>query len=178
MKLVCALAFALLASGTLCFGASYVADFESPPFFTGPINNQDGWTTPVAVESSARILSSSEIATELTNAGLTPGVTVHSGVQALVVSGMTGSSATIRAISGLETEQLVRLDIWVRPLTPGTTGAPIGNVFVTMEDVGGVRAAAFRFGFVNGVQTIDYGTNIGGVWAPTGLEWNSTRGTV
>jgi len=172
MKFVPLFVSALLASGTFAFSAAYITDFESPPFFSGPINNQDGWTTPSAVEATARIRTASEIESELTNAGLTPGVTVHGGNQALLVSGLSGSSATIRTISGLETDKLIRLDVWARPLTPGTTGEALGNIFLTMEDAGGIRAAAFRFGYVSGVQTIDYGTNITGVWQPTGLLWN------
>ena len=40
------------------------------------------------------------------------------------------------------------LTAWARPLTPRTDGAVnLGNIFLTMEDWGGVRAAAFRFGF-------------------------------
>ncbi|HET6410295.1 MAG TPA: PEP-CTERM sorting domain-containing protein [Chthoniobacteraceae bacterium] len=174
MKHTRALAIVFLASAAACLGAAYVTDFESPPFFSGPINSQDGWTTPSAVESTARIQTDFEISSYLTNAGITPGVPVHSGVQALLVSGAGASSATIRAISDLELEQVVRLEVWARPLNNGTSGAAMGNIFLTMEDSSGERAAAFRFGFVNGIQTIDYGTEIAGIWQATGLVWNET----
>jgi hypothetical protein len=85
-----------------------------------------------------------------------------------MVSGLGGSAATIRQISGLETEQFVQLEIWARPLSAGTTGALIGNIFLTMEDSSGERAAAFRFGPAG----IDYGTNIGTVWQSSGLTWD------
>jgi len=156
-------------AGGLTYGA-YVGDFESPVFSSGVINGQDSWTTPTN-DFTARIQTSQEIATQLSNAGITPGVPVHGGEQALFVSGTGGSSATIRQIGGMETEQFVQLDVWARPLTAGNTGAPIGNIFLTMEDNAGERAAAFRFGFVGGVPTIDYGTNITGVWQSTGVTW-------
>jgi len=157
--------------GSAAFG-SYVGDFESGVFHSGPINAQDGWTTPAAVEQTARILTSAEIATELSSAGLNPGVPVHGGSQALIASGAAGSSATIRQIADLASERWVQLDVFARPLTAGTTGAPLGNIFLTMEDASGERAAAFRFGFVGGIPTIDYGTNIGGVWQASGLPWS------
>jgi hypothetical protein len=162
---------ALLLVSPIGAFAAYVADFESPMFQTGPINGQDSWTTPVAVEQTARMLTADEIALELSNTGRNPGIPVHGGMQALAVSGAGASSATIRQIGGLESDRFVQLDVWARPLTAGTTGAPIGNIFLTMEDSTGDRAAAFRFGFVGGVQTIDYGTAITGVWQASGLQW-------
>jgi hypothetical protein len=152
--------------------AAYVADFEPAIFSPGVINGQDQWTTPASVEQSARVLTTDQIVTEFNNTGRIPGMTVHSGSQALLVSGAGNSSATIRQIGGLETERYVGLSVWVRPLTAGSTGAPTGNIFLTMEDSAGDRAAAFRFGFVGGVQTIDYGTSIAGIWQATGLQWS------
>jgi hypothetical protein len=175
MKLIPGLSY--LASASLLLAlctpsdGAYVADFESPVFNSGVINGQDSWTTPVAVEQTARILTADQITTELVNTGRNAGVPVHSGMQALAVSGAGASSATIRQIPGLELERYVQLDIWTRPLTPGNTGAPLGNIFLTMEDSSGDRAAAFRFGFVGGAPTIDYGTAITGIWQSTGLPW-------
>jgi len=150
--------------------AQYATGFESPTFVSGQVAGQDSWTTS-ANNATARVLTDAEIATELTNAGLTPGLTVHGGTQALIVSGSGASNATIRVIPGLEAQPLVRLDIWARPLLAGTTGAPLGNIFMTMEDSAGTRAAAFRFGTSFG-QTIDYGTNIPSVWQPTTILWD------
>ena len=67
---------------------------------------------------------------------------------------------------------MVLLDIWARPLIGGSTG----NIFLTMEDSGGDRAAAFRFGASFG-NTIDYGTNIGTVWQPSTTIWDANPGT-
>jgi hypothetical protein len=145
--------------------AQYVTGFESPLFVSGELNGQDTWTTSTNT-ATARILTASEIATELTNAGLNPDMPVHGGSQALVVSGAGAGNATIRVISGLESEMKVLLDVWTRPLTGGSTG----NIFLTMEDPAGTRAAAFRFG---PSFSIDYGTNIGGVWQASGNLWNS-----
>jgi len=150
--------------------AQYATGFESPTFVSGQVAGQDSWTTS-ANNATARVLTDAEIATELTNAGLTPGQTVHGGTQALMVSGSGASNATIRVIQGLEVQPIVRLDIWARPLLAGTTGASLGNIFMTMEDSASIRAAAFRFGTSFG-QTIDYGTNIGSVWQPTTILWD------
>jgi hypothetical protein len=150
--------------------AQYATGFESPTFVSGQVAGQDSWTTS-ANNATARVLTDAEIATELTNAGLTPGQTVHGGTQALMVSGSGASNATIRVIPGLEVQPIVRLDIWARPLLAGTTGASLGNIFMTMEDSASIRAAAFRFGTSFG-QTIDYGTNIPSVWQPTTILWD------
>jgi hypothetical protein len=149
----------------------YSTGFEQPPFFSGEIAGQDLWTTTTATSAAARVLTQSEIALELTNAGIPdPGQTVHSGSQALLVSSSSlGSSATIRLISGLEVERIVVLDLWARPLS---SSGSLGNIFVTMEDGAGDRAAAFRFGTAFG-NTIDYGTNVTGVWQPSPAIWNS-----
>jgi hypothetical protein len=73
---------------------------------------------------------------------------------------------------GLEAQPIIRLDVWTRPLLAGSTGAALGNIFLTIEDSIGTRAAAFRFGTAFG-QTIDYGTNVAGVWQPTSILWDT-----
>ena len=149
----------------------YSTGFESPAFISGEIAGQDSWTINQNPGTS-RVLTNSEIATELTNAGLTPGQTVHGGAQALLVSGSGLSNATVRTMPGLEAQPIIRLDVWTRPLLAGSTGAALGNIFLTIEDSIGTRAAAFRFGTALG-QTIDYGTNVAGVWQPTSILWDT-----
>jgi hypothetical protein len=116
------------------YGA-YVADFENPLFFSGAINGQDLWTAPVAADFTSRVQTAQEIETYLSNAGISPGIAVHGGSQALLVSGSGASAATIRQISGMETEQIVQLEVWARPLTAGNTGAPVGNLFIRRPTV-------------------------------------------
>ena len=171
-----ALFFIVLATlGAMASPASaqYATGFEPPTFISGEISGQDLWTTSTN-SATARVRTAQEIADELTAAGLTPGVTVHGGTQALIVSGPGASNATIRTISGLESERFVTLDVWARPLAAGTTGAPMGNIFLTMEDAAGTRAAAFRFGTTGG-QNIDYGTSAAPAfpWQPSGVLWDS-----
>jgi len=149
--------------------AQYSTGFENPPFVSGDINGQDSWTTSRNT-ATARVLTATEITTELLAGGLNADMPVHGGSQALIVSGGSDSNATIRVISGLETQNNVVLDVWARPLTGGSTG----NIFLTMEDSAGDRAAAFRFGVVGGQQTIDYGTAMTGIWQPSGILWDST----
>jgi hypothetical protein len=164
LSLLLSISSAILLPGIA--SAQYATGFESPPFISGEINGQDSWTTDANFAVN-RVLTASEISTELTNLGLDPAMPVHSGSQALMISGTGAATATIRAIGGLATERNVVLDIWARPLIGGTTG----NAFLTMEDSNGVngRAAAFRFG---PNFSLDYGTNIGGVWQATGLLWD------
>lgn len=156
---------ALAAFGLNSF-AQYSTGFEAPTFTSGStINTQDAWTS--TTPDRARVLTDAEISTELTAMSITPGQTVHGGSQALFASGIGSSSATIRQVSGLSTENNVTLDLWTRPLTSST----IGNTFITMEDAAGDRAAAIRFGPAN---SIDYGTAITtGLWTPTGQTWNA-----
>ena len=143
--------------------------FEAPTYTTGPIGGQDYWLTD-ANANSARVLTDLQIADELQAAGLTPGQTVHGGSQALLITGAAVSSATIRAVPGFENETNVTLDVWVRPLAAGNTGSPTGNIFMTVENSGNTRAAAFRFGPAN---SIDYGsTDTDGVWTATGELWD------
>lgn len=165
MKHLLALVFISSALSVSTAFAQYATDFEAPTFTSGTIDGQDSWTSTNA--DRARVLTKSGIADELTILGASPGVTVHGGSQALLVSGAGGSSATVRVISGLEAESQVMLNVWVRPLTTATN--PIGNVFVTMENSAGTRAAAFRFG---PLQSIDYGTTVTGIWQATGKTWD------
>ena len=144
--------------------AQYSTGFENPPFVSGDVQGQDSWTTSRNF-STARVLTATEIATELTNAGLNPNMPVHGGAQALFVSGAGDSNATIRPITGLAGENNVVLDVWARPLTGGATG----NIFLTMEDAEGDRAAAFRFG----PSDIDYASSGGGIWQPSGILWSA-----
>jgi hypothetical protein len=83
-----------------------------------------------------------------------------------MISGAGLSNSTVRQISGLQGETKVLLDVWTRPLTSGVSG----NIFMTMEDASGVRAAAFRYG---PNSSIDWGTNVTGIWQPSGLTWDS-----
>lgn len=148
--------------------------FESPTYVPGTLSSQDAWsgTTPTTV----RVMSSSEIETELTNAGLNTGTTVHGGSQAVLVTGTAGSSSTFRPIAGFGGENRVVMDVWARPLTAGSSGsnvgANLGNIFMTMEDSANVRSAAWRFGYANDVGTIDYATaDQPGLWRASGLNW-------
>jgi hypothetical protein len=146
--------------------AQYATDFEAPTFTSGAtINGQDSWTTTPTI--NGRVLTGTQIAGELTTLGMTPGVTVHSGSQALLISGTGSSGGTVRVVTGLESEAEVLLNVWVRPLT-STMNNPTGNVFVVVENSAGTRAAGFRFG---GLQSIDYGL-VSGNWVPTGKRWN------
>ncbi len=149
--------------------AQYVTGFETPTYVSGALGGQDSWTS-----TSATIMTAADLSAALSSVGLTPGTTVHGGSQGLFASG-TGSGASVRPVSGLSGENDVVLDVWARPLTPGTSGAALGNIFMTMEDSAGNRAAAFRFGYDTATTTahIDYGSSISGVWQTTGLAWNS-----
>jgi hypothetical protein len=151
--------------------AQYLTGFESPPFASGAINGQDSWTTSAVVDT-ARVRPGTDIATDLTNAGFNPGDPVHSGSQALMVSGAGGSNATIRAIAGLSSENKVTLDVWARPLPLFNGASALGNIFLTMEDPAGDRAAAFRFGTQFG-NTIDYGSSIPTVWVASTAMWDN-----
>lgn len=159
--------------------AAFVTGFEPPTYASGPLSGQDSWSaTSATTTGTARVLTAAEISGELAVAGLNPAEPVHSGGQAVFVTGTAGSSSTFRPISGLETETRVLMDVFARPLTPGSTGSTVGtavgNTFLTMEDNTGDRAAAFRFGFVNGAATIDYGTAAqSGIWRPSGVVWQA-----
>jgi hypothetical protein len=138
--------------------------FEPPTYRSGLLEDQDGWSNNFN-GGAVRVLTAAEIANELAALNLNPSQPVHSGSQAVLIGGLGLASTTIRPITGLETEQNVKLDVWVRPL-PAAGGTAIGNIFFTMENAAGTRAAAFRLG---PALSIDYGTAITGVWQATGL---------
>lgn len=159
-------------------------DFENPPYVPGTLQNQQGWT---GGQNFPRVQTSSQIAAELVGAGLNAGTTVHSGAQALLVTANPGETTqgglVGKPLTGLESEALVSMDWWARPLTAGsmgsTIGSDLGNTFVGLRDTAGNRAAALRFGVVrdeaNAVigTTIDFGSASAGsaVWVPSGLTW-------
>lgn len=83
---------------------------------------------------------------------------------------------SVRPVEGFTTARLVSLTAWARPLTPRTDGAVIlGNIFLTMEDWGGLRTAAFRFGFDKdtGKAHIDWATDTAALWRDSGVSWTS-----
>ncbi len=174
LRVIVSSMFMLVGAFSTTAPAAFTTSFENPPYVSGQLSGQDSWTgtTPATV----RVLTASEISGELTAAGLNPVGPVHGGTQAVFVTGTAGSSSTFRPIAGMTTEPRVVLDVWARPLTPGaagsTVGANLGNVFMTMEDSAGDRAAAFRFGYVSGAATIDYGTAAqAGLWRASGVVW-------
>jgi hypothetical protein len=135
-------------------------DFEPPTYVSGIVEGQDEWTNDQN-GNAARVLTASEISAELTAGGLDPANPVHSGNQALIVSGANLATTSIRAFTGLETKSNVVFDVWARPLT----GPAIGNVFLTIENASGTRAAGIRFG---PSLSIDYGL-VSGSWVASGL---------
>lgn len=139
-------------------------DFEAPTYVSGPLKDQDGWVNDFN-DNAVRVLTEAEIAAALAASGRTPGQTVHGGSQALLITGPALATTTIRSVTGLETEQQVTLDVWVRALS-AAAGNAIGNIFLTMENAAGTRAAAFRLG---PALSIDYGSTNTGVWVATGL---------
>jgi hypothetical protein len=148
--------------------AQYATDFEAPTFTSGvTINGQDSWTTSPA--ANGLVLTSTQIAAELTALGITPSVTAHSGSQAVAISGTGSGGATLRVITNLQSEAEVVLNVWVCPLAyTNPVSNPTGNVFIAMENSAGTRAAAFRLG---PLQSIDYGI-VSGNWVATGKRWN------
>ncbi len=159
--------------------AQYYTGFENPPFVSGALNNQDSWTSGGLVS----VRTAAEIEAELGASGISPEEAVHSGDQALLVSGSGSGITSRRVISGLEAMASVSLNVWVRPLTPRSdVGATnIGNVFVVLEDSSDAtagRAAAFRFGYYDdgsGTKAphIDFASNVTGTWQNTGLSWDA-----
>ncbi len=141
-------------------------DFEAPTYAVGTLDGQDNWVTDANTDA-ARVLTATEIAAELSAAGLTAGDFVHSGNQALVVGLSGAGSSSIRPIAGLENTQNITFDFWARPLA----GPVNGNIFITVENAAGTRAAGVRFG---PNTSIDYGL-ISGSWVATGLTWDSTN---
>jgi hypothetical protein len=157
--------------------------FESPPYVTGTLQGQEGWAGGV---NFPRVQTASEIASELTAAGLNAGTTVHGGSQALLVTSNpaeTSGGLIGKPVAGLASEPHVVMDWWARPLTSGlpetTIGTEQGNTFVGIRDAAGNRAAALRFGVVRDANnaitgtTIDFGSASAGsaVWVPSGLTW-------
>jgi hypothetical protein len=139
--------------------------FEEPTYSSGPLEGQERWTTDQN-GNIVRVATASEITNYLNSVSITPGQAVHSGNQALLVAGSGVATATTRRIGGLESERKVTIDFWARPLTSAT----IGNVFIRIENAAGIGAAAVRFGPGN---SIDYGTQITGVWQASGLTWDA-----
>ena len=148
-----------------------VGGFEVPKYKSGPLEEQDYWTNDQN-GNAVRVLTSSEIAAALQAGGRPAGQTVHGGSQALLVNGVGLATATLRTVTGFETETNVTLDVWVRPLAIGTVGNAIGNVFLTMENAAGIRAAGFRLG---PALSLDYGTTniVTPPWQATGITADS-----
>ncbi len=168
----------ITAAGTATDAAAgYITGFEQPEYVPGGlVTGQDGWNGP----ATARIATAGQLAAELSAAGLTAGQTVRSGNQALLA---TGGQTNIRPVPGLADKDVVALDYWTRPLTPGsqgsTIGAGLGNSFVTMEDHEGRRAVAVRLGYdaMSASGSFDVYTAAhpdgGGGWLSTGAQWQA-----
>lgn len=139
-------------------------DFELPTYTSGILEGQDEWINDQN-GNAVRVLTASEIAAALMAGGLTPGQTVHSGSQALLVNGANVATSTVRQFTGLETKSNVVFEVWARPLAAGTLGTALGNVFFTIENAAGTRAAGIRFG---PAFSIDYGL-VSGSWVASGL---------
>lgn len=167
------------AAGQLSIG------FENPPYITGSIQSQDGWSGGA---NFPRVQTASQIAAELAAAGLNAGIAVHSGSQALLATyspSETSGGLVGRPFTGLASEPHVAMDWWARPLTAGSTGSTIGSelgdTFVGISDAAGNRAAAVRFGIVrdgsNAVTgtTIDFGAAATGTWVPSGRVWEADK---
>ena len=106
-----------VVAATMCLSvalAQYSTGFENPPFVSGGLNSQDGWTSGGAVS----VRTAAQIEAELAASGLTPEEAIHSGDQALLVSGSGSGVTSRRVVTGLDTLSQVLLDVWVRPLTP------------------------------------------------------------
>lgn len=159
--------------------------FENPPYVPGSIQSQEGWSGGA---NFPRVQTASQIASELTAAGLNPGAAVHSGSQALLVTynlSETSGGLVGKSFTGLASEPHVAMDWWARPLTAGsvgsTIGSDLGNTFVGIRDAAGNRAAAVRFGVVRDDSnvitgtTIDFGTATTGIWVPSGQTWEGDK---
>jgi hypothetical protein len=135
------------------------------------VEEQNGWTTDQN-GALARVATSGQISNYLTSAGLEVGQTVHSGEQALLIAGSGIATTSIRPVTGFENADEVTFDVWIRPLGPGAAGSPTGNLFFTLENATGVRAAAFRLGPNN---SVDWGTSITGVWQASGVTYDPNQ---
>ena len=158
----------LIAPATFALTASaqFSTNFEAPDYTSGvTIAGQQTWTS--TNPDRARVLTASEIAAELATMGVSTDETVFSGSQALFVSGIGSSSSSFSTLSGLGTEEIIRVNAYARPLTSTVEGSNLGNIFLTLEDAGGVRAAAVRFG----ADGIDYHSN--NTWMPPVGDWNA-----
>ncbi len=139
-------------------------DFEEPAYISGILEGQDEWTNDQNGDT-VRVLTSAELTNLFLAAKIEPGQTVHSGNQALAVTGPGLATSSLRAFTGFETKKNVTFDFWARPLS----GATIGNVFFTVENAAATRAAGIRFG--PGLS-IDYGL-VSGAWVASGLIANA-----
>jgi hypothetical protein len=160
-----------------------VIGFEPPTYTSGPLHAQGGWAVSggtVEGQAASRIGTASQIADDLTAAGLTPGTTVKSGSQALVHSGPGGGVNAILVFSEFNLQPRVVVELSARPLNAGSGDGSIGtlinNTLIMLESAAGTtgRAAGIRFGFVNNVRTIDYWTNrgAGSLWESSALTWD------
>ena len=100
---------------------------------------------------------------------------MHSGDQAFYLSGGDASSTTTRNVGGIPNFSKVTVDLWARPLGARPDGPNLGNVFMTLNDPAGVRAAAFRFGYDSTTASthIDYANSGSGIWFSTGIPWDT-----
>ncbi len=140
--------------------------FEAPAYVTDVLESQNLWTIDQNAGTYS-VQTADEIAQALAAIGLTPGQTVHSGSQAVLIGGPGAASIAIRPVPGFENESKPTLDFWARPLTAGNTPLVTNNMFVTVENSASVRAAAVRFG---PARSIDY--NSANAWVPTGRLWD------
>jgi hypothetical protein len=201
-------AVALAASNASAqFPAGFITGFEPPGptepvgYATGLLTGQDGWDFS---DRMPQVMTAEQLSNELTLAGLNPAQPVHSGNQALLVSKVTtdaevnppGGYFVRDTFSGLESENNVIADFWVRPLTSGLgadpSGSPAGNgkligerqgnIFIGVMDSSEARATAVRFGvdttgsnpYENVTERhIDYGSAVSNPWVKSGLLWTA-----
>ncbi len=175
LKVACALAACALI-GHRAAAQTYTTDFENPPYTSGLVNAQDSW---VSTLTNSRVLTATEISADLTTGGLVPGTPVHSGNQALLISGGGASQNTTRLLPGAVGYSQTTVELWTRPLFARTDAASLGNTFFTLEDSASVRAAAFRFGYDAATTNthIDYADGAVGsaIWKSTGIPWDPTN---
>jgi hypothetical protein len=155
-------------------------------YTTGSLQFQDQWSSG---GNYPRVQTATEIAQELTDAGLNPANPVRSGNQALLLAKAdtnveSGGYLAYNQFTTIESSRVIA-DWWARPLTSGvgadpaglppgngkTIGERQGNTFVFVADSAGKRAAAVRFGIVvepgnnnpytnAQVRTIDFATSV------------------
>ena len=157
------------------YSTNYTTDFENPPYTSGLIQGQDTWVSG----TNGRVLTASEIGTDLVAGGLIAGTAVHGGNQALLDSGGGASINTTRVIGGIPSYSQVVVELWARPLGTRTDAPSLGNIFMTLEDASSTRAAAFRFGYDSATTNthVDYADGgVGSViWKSTGVPWDPTN---